>query len=629
MYKNHMSFHLLLLCVVFLSQRVDAVPSYVWQPVEIRFKAQNEYANPYVDVTLWVDLQGPNFKKRVYGFWDGGQTFKVRILATEPGQWRWQSASNQPDDKGLNGKAGSIVATNWTNKDIQENPNCHGILRPTANGHALQYADGTPFFMVGDTWWAASTWRFPFRGVRPDENYTPGPSGVTSFEELVAYRKRQGFNSINIISVYPNWDADHLPSHYWDENGVCIRNAWEKWGVLSSREDDNSKRFTAKDMHDEQGNRPFAMLPELESVPDYNHLNPAYFQSLDKKMRHLWEQGFIAMLEPVRRDCCPAWDAYFDFKTTYARYVNYLFSRYGVYNVIFSGIHLDDIPKNASLQASEFNAALNYMHQTYGGPPFDQPVTTLITRSTYKNFGHGQDCPWLTLHSVGNYPRDNRMPDYIEELFQLDPPYPAVNLEPYYPAWGNKPAGERPPANSERDNYFARAQMYSCVLSGALVGHVFGHAGYDCTTTGEPKGKRPFIWEALLFESAAQMQHLKSFMLSEGDRYQDLLLATKDIDPSKAQGSPPNGLDGWAFMMRTDQKDLAFLYFENKAQRATLSGFRPNQTYQWDWFDPRCGQWTKREQVVADAKGLITMPAFPGQLHSAQTDWAAKLKVTD
>jgi hypothetical protein len=30
-----------------------------------------------------------------------------------------------------------------------------------SGGHALQYADGKPFFMVGDTWLAGTTWRHP------------------------------------------------------------------------------------------------------------------------------------------------------------------------------------------------------------------------------------------------------------------------------------------------------------------------------------------------------------------------------------------------------------------------------------------------------------------------------------
>ena len=97
---------------------------------------------------------------------------------------------------------------------------------------------------------------------------------------------------------------------------------------------------------------------------------------------------------------------------------------------------------------------------------------------------------------------------------------PAANLEPYYTGWNhhiNRPGGETPAENSERDNYFARAMMYGSVLSGALAGHVHGTAAYDVTSTGEPAGWRPHIWTALRYESGAQMQHLARSCFREGD----------------------------------------------------------------------------------------------------------------
>jgi hypothetical protein len=66
-------------------------------------------------------------------------------------QWEWTSSSNQKTDAGLNGKSGRFTAEEWTEKEKQENPNRRGFVRATPNGHALQYADGSPFFMVGDT----------------------------------------------------------------------------------------------------------------------------------------------------------------------------------------------------------------------------------------------------------------------------------------------------------------------------------------------------------------------------------------------------------------------------------------------------------------------------------------------
>ncbi|MFC1766393.1 DUF5060 domain-containing protein [Planctomycetota bacterium] len=57
---------------------------------EIVLTAQNRYENPYTDVECWVELKGPGFNKRIYGFWDGGQVYKVRIAATQSGVWSWK-----------------------------------------------------------------------------------------------------------------------------------------------------------------------------------------------------------------------------------------------------------------------------------------------------------------------------------------------------------------------------------------------------------------------------------------------------------------------------------------------------------------------------------------------------------
>ena len=622
--------NLLCLCVIFLLVIVISPNTlngrnlsdiHVWEMKEITLKAKKEYKNCYTDVTCWIELNGPNFSKRVYGFWNGGDVFVVRFVAASPGKWQWTSGSNQPDDKGLNGQTGEFNAVEWTEQERLRNPNRRGFVRPSANGHALQYADGTPFFMVGDTWLAGTTWRLPFRGVTSVENYVPGP-GI-GFEDAVAYRKKQLFNSVSMIACFPNWEADCHPSTYADSNGIYLRNAWEKFGYLVE-----GGRMTAKNMRDEYGNRPFMMSPEHEGVADFDHIVPEYFQSLDKKMQYLSDEGFVPLLETVRRDNCPAWKAYFNFNESYARYVQYLISRYGAYNMIFSGIHLDWIPKQYSLTADEFNEALTYHLKKYGPLPFGQPHTTLISDSTYKQFGHNQDCPWLTMHSVGNKPRDHGVYQAIEVLFNLDPPYPAINFEPYYTGWDheiNMPNGERPPADSARDNYFSRAQMYGSVLSGGLAGHVHGTSAYDITSTGEPAGARPHFWDALKFESGNYMQNLRSFMLSEGDKYQRLGLSSDDIHPRKAPNSPERGLDGWSFMMRTAECYLALLYFENQAVLPKLSGFEPGTLYSFQWFNPVSGQWKPAITIKTDEDGILTLPDFPDGQNPSSIDWAAKI----
>ena len=236
--------------------RLQSGEAHVWDLQEITLAAAREYANPYADVECGVELEGPEFRGRVYGFWDGGRTFRVRIVATRPGEWGWRVFSNRPDDAGLKG-SGKFRAVAWDAAQLAENPNRRGFVRASPNGHALQYADGTPFFLTGDTWLAASTWRLPWKGARPAADYVPG-EGI-SFEEAVAWRKRQGFNSISFIAAFPNWAADEHGATFANKDGVFLRNAWEKFGTWAPNakiSTADGATTTAKDKHDETGNRP-------------------------------------------------------------------------------------------------------------------------------------------------------------------------------------------------------------------------------------------------------------------------------------------------------------------------------------------------------------------------------------
>ena len=607
---------------------------HVWEVKEIELNCTWEHDNYYTEVCCWVDLKGPDFNKRVYGFWDGDNHFKVRIVATKPGEWSWTSGSNQPSDDGLNKHSGAFTAVVWTEAEKQENPVRHGFIRSSTNGHALNYADGTPFFLLGDTWLAASTWRLPFRNAVACGDYEPGP-GI-GFEDAVLYRKKQGFNSVSMIAAFPNWESDVHLSTWADSNGIYVRNAWEKFGydVSDAMSTDASGglsywgTFTAKNMRDEYGNLPFEMSEEHKGVSDFDHINPEYFKSLDKKIAFLSEQGFIPLLETVRRDVGPSWDAYFDFNESFSRYVQYLVSRYGAYNILFSAIHLDWIPEDFSLSADRFNEALTYHWKKYGGMPFEQPVTVLINNSTYLQFGHGKTAPWLTMHSVGNNPRDHRMADYLETIFNLKPPYPVINFEPYYTGWHheiNKPGGEQPPVNSERDIYFARAQMYGSVLSGGLSGHVHGTAAYDITSTGEPSGARPHFWDALKYGSAGHMKYLRNFVLSEGEQYQNLEPVREDMKPDKAPNAPDNGLDGWSYMMRTKEKNFALLYFEHGCVLPSLENFLPDSKYSFQWYNPVKGVWQEEILIKSNSDGTLLLPVFPEDKDRIYLDWAAKI----
>lgn len=120
---------------------------HVYEVVEVSFSANNKYNNPYMDVNFDVTLNGPGGKTyTIPTFWDGENTWKVRLVATEPGTWNWSTGTGQTKDNGLDGKNGSFTAEAWTEAEKEINPNRRGFIRTASNNRSLEYADGTPFF---------------------------------------------------------------------------------------------------------------------------------------------------------------------------------------------------------------------------------------------------------------------------------------------------------------------------------------------------------------------------------------------------------------------------------------------------------------------------------------------------
>lgn len=594
---------------------VIAAPLHAWEKLEITLRAAKTYANPYTDTQVWVDLRGPGFARRCYGYWDGGDTFRVRVLATSPGTWTWTSGSS-PEDSGLQGKNGEFTAVAWLEGERIENPNRRGFLRPTANGHALEYDDGTAFFYLADTWWSCSTWRYPWKGQTPKPQYVPGPG--MGFEEAIQFRRHQGYNGVAVIAAYPSWQTEG-PPEIKDAAGISLRRSWSV-----------GNRCTL--MPDESGHVPFhfpGKVPGFETiVPDMDRINPAYFRSLDRNMQYLSDQGFVPFFESIRRDQTTAWRQYYDWPGSFWRFLQYLVARYGCYNIIFSGIHADALGK-PWLSGPEWNEVLTAHLQRYGPMPFVRLRSTNISGSTYRQYGHGSAAPWLTLHGVGNAPRDHRIFPLLEKMFQLPDPLPMLNNEPFYPHSAN------PQAAKVRGDQAAntRACAYGSVLNGALAGHVYGTQGYYLSGEDPRTGVQPYVWEALngerFLEVGRQMAYLKDFILSEGKDYRDLVPDRASLAPNEsAPGMEDWYLSGWSSLMRTADAGLLLAYFEVQSLRAQIKNLPAGARYQAQWFNPRTGGWGDASEGVLQVpgNGLLKVPEFPRGGNVANEDWALKLK---
>ncbi|MDO8588420.1 MAG: DUF4038 domain-containing protein [Armatimonadota bacterium] len=279
---------------------------------EIALTTSASYANPYTQVTLSATFTGPTQTITVNGFWDGGKLYKFRMTPTEVGAWSWATTSN---DSQLNGKTGGFTCADSTNK---------GYVRvSTAYPYTYEWANGTPFFLMGDT-----TWHMWYN-IR----YSDG-----SFRSLIDARAAQHFNYMHGV-VH---DSPH------NEGGGIYR------GQKASIADPN------------------------KAIWDVNTLNPGYFHWLDKKIDYMNSKGMVASLFFSWGN--EGYDLDYESPSQYIAYIKYLVARYASKNVIW-------IIVGEYEEAGESNSQwIAYMDTVYNNDPYKHPIS-MHTVNTTNAFG--------------------------------------------------------------------------------------------------------------------------------------------------------------------------------------------------------------------------------------------------
>ncbi len=143
--------------------------------IELEFTSENSYDNPYTEGSFSARVTPPSGTEfEVDGFWDGGNIWKLRIMATEIGEYFYTTSS---DDPGLNRKSGSFQCVE------SEHP---GML--IVNGYypyTFKLSNGGPFFWMGETSWLMMSDAASFS------------EGV--FQKLIDIRISQKFNNIHFV----------------------------------------------------------------------------------------------------------------------------------------------------------------------------------------------------------------------------------------------------------------------------------------------------------------------------------------------------------------------------------------------------------------------------------------------
>jgi len=163
----------------------ETVETEVWKPTEITLKSSKEYKNPYTDVDIdAVFTHADGTRISTPGFWKEDNTFAVRFTPTKTGEWTYIITCTDAGNSDLNNVQGMVKATENTGNSVFDK---HGFVQISADNRHFEYADGTPFFWLGDTNWQAPNY------VQTDKCNYPGCKCGNQFKHEVDNRVAKGF----------------------------------------------------------------------------------------------------------------------------------------------------------------------------------------------------------------------------------------------------------------------------------------------------------------------------------------------------------------------------------------------------------------------------------------------------
>ncbi|MBI3969702.1 MAG: DUF4038 domain-containing protein [Chloroflexi bacterium] len=300
-----------------------------WAIHELTLRAAADAENPFLEAALEGEFVAPSGRTMVVsGFYDGEDTWRLRFAPDEEGDWTYL----------LRGHGVDVTARGRLQCVAPEGPGRHGFIRMhPENPYAFAYADGAPFFPMGDTCY----------GLYTDSHLTAGLR-----RQYLDTRQRQRFNFIRFHIINSLTRAAAEP-------------AWWPW-------------------------------TGTPDAPDLDRLNPAFFRGLDGVLRELAARRMHAELILLNFYQSPAPLPFSDTgRWTPARerlWLRYLVARYAAFSTIFlwtlaneyethpDGQYRLDVPDDPNW--AKATARLIKQYDPYGHPATVHPVVSSSTTGT-------------------------------------------------------------------------------------------------------------------------------------------------------------------------------------------------------------------------------------------------------
>ncbi len=172
-----------------------------WVANEMTFIAEKKATDPINTQTLDVIFTDGTTTLKVPGFWDGESIWRVRFALPNTGTWTFKTEFSDTSDTGVHGITGSISCSKYSGDlDIYK----HGFVKTDASKRYFVYADGTPFFYLGDTHWNMLAEEYDKAGSKAGDINT-----VSHFKYIVNKRVAQGYTVYQSEPIGASFDLSN------------------------------------------------------------------------------------------------------------------------------------------------------------------------------------------------------------------------------------------------------------------------------------------------------------------------------------------------------------------------------------------------------------------------------------
>ena len=536
-----------------LSSNGDIVRT--WLMTELKFESSNDYTSGgSEDVTLDVTFTHPRTGETLVrpAFWDGGNVFLVRFAPTMVGKWEWSASC--PQDKSLDGLKGSFKCREY---DGELPVYQHGFVRVEPGKKYMTYADGTPFFYLGDTHW----------GMYTEEFDSPGPhagdTGAEShFKYIIDRRVEQGFTVYQSEPISAPFDLTDGRVDAGDIEGFRLADKYYQYIADAGLVHANGEFFFASSLRGELRHDEAAM----------------------RNLSRYWVARFGAfpVLWTLAQEMDNTFYGIFDVADNpWVKVAEYI-HEYDAYSHPLSGHQ-----ENAWHTSVTGRGTGDEKRDADGVSVF---ASSEVAARTGHNWWAAQWSPSLT---------GPVSPDIVLDYWETS--RPAINYEGRYCGLWTKDFG-------------SRAQGWISFLSG-FFGYGYGaidiwlyQSNYDIkqeTFDGvdhvTPEDKlRPWS-ESIEYPSAAQVGYLRSFM--ESFDWWNLVPVLPGDKAFQA--------DAKAYVYARTPETHVLYFFSKDTATGEITDIQAGKTLAATWFNPRSGEKGAPVKVAAAEDGRLVLPEKP------------------